>query len=168
MSVSQILGPLYILLQPPEKNKNTKVHWNQSKSREGKWYTNHLSKCCSCQFSPLPNNPRKPQVCNFSYNPPIPSIYGIFTYIRLIFYGILLLVTIIIPYYSHGCWYANCKKLQKIPTWLGFVSQRPPFFGWTVTMSSSLPGLVGFFVSGWWFQSIWRRIYAKNQIGSSP
>ena len=158
---------IHLILQPPEKNKNTKVHWNQSKTREGKWYTNHLSKCCSCQFSPLPNNPRKPQVCNFSYNPPIPSIYGIFTYIRLIFYGILLLVTIIIPYYSHGCWYANCKKLQPNLAWLCAPKGRlflDELWPWVHLCLDWLD----FFVSGWWFQSIWRKIYAKNQIGSSP
>lgn len=27
---------IHLILQPPEKNKNTKVHWNQSKSGEGK------------------------------------------------------------------------------------------------------------------------------------
>ena len=35
----------------------------------------------------------------------------------------------------------NCKKSQ---LGLALCSQRPPFFGRTVTMSSSLPGLVGF------------------------
>ena len=157
---------IHLILQPPKRTKIQKYTGTRASPGKEKWYTNHLSKCCSCQFSPLPNNPRKPQVCNFSYNPPH-TIHIWYIYLHSVdFLWDLAVGNYTIPMDAGMRTAKNCKKKNNL-AWL-CAPKRPPFFWMNCSYLFIFAWIGWIWGSGWWFQSIWRKICQKTKLDHLP